>query len=664
GELGDEGFRGGAGRDQNIRDAQQRMWFLNRFDSATGVNNIPLAVRLTGDLDIDALRQAVADVVDRHEVLRTVYPETAEGQGVQVVLPAGQMPISLHPITVGEDEIRDRISALVLAGFDVTAEVPVRAELLRVAGSMDGSHPDTHVLVFVVHHISGDGWSVRPLARDVMIAYAARSRGEAPGWAPLPVQYADFALWQRETLGSEADSASMIAQQVAYWSQNLAGLPDQLDLPADRARPAVASNRGGVHEFSIDPALSAGLNALAREHGASLFMVVHAAFAALLARLSGSDDIAIGTAVAGRGEAVLDDAIGMFVNTLVLRSAVDPAQPFTELLAQTRENDLAAFGHADLPFERLVEILNPARSQARHPLFQVMLSFQNTGEASFELPGLEVAGVPLDVVTAKFDLHLNLADRHRADGSADGMTAEFAYATDMFDADTIAALAQRLVRMLTAVVAKPTRAIGEVDLLAPAEYRQVVTDWNATEHPVDRAATLVSMFEAQAVTSPNATAVTFEGTSLSYREFTAQVNRLARHLIAQGVGPDTMVALGMRRSLDLVIGMYAVSVAGGAYVPLDPDHPAERTHYVLETAAPVCVLTTVRDEFDAGSTTALNIERLDLSGYSDAPVTDAERIAPLRPENTAYVIFTSGSTGRPKGVAVSHGAIVNRLVWM
>ncbi|MFD6449837.1 non-ribosomal peptide synthase/polyketide synthase, partial [Nocardia sp. NPDC060220] len=644
--------------------AQQRMWFLNRFDSATGVNNIPLAVRLTGDLDIDALRQAVADVVDRHEVLRTVYPETADGQGVQVVLPAGQMPISLHPITVGEDEIRDRISELVLAGFDVTAEVPVRAELLRIAGSMDGSHPDTHVLVFVVHHISGDGWSVRPLARDVMIAYAARSRGEAPGWTPLPVQYADFALWQRETLGSEADSASMIAQQVAYWSQNLAGLPDQLDLPADRARPAVASNRGGVHEFSIDPALSAGLNALAREHGASLFMVVHAAFAALLARLSGSDDIAIGTAVAGRGEAVLDDAIGMFVNTLVLRSAVDPAQPFTELLAQTRENDLAAFGHADLPFERLVEILNPARSQARHPLFQVMLSFQNTGEASFELPGLEVAGVPLDVVTAKFDLHLNLADRHRADGSADGMTAEFAYATDMFDADTIAVLAQRLVRMLTAVVAKPARAIGEVELLAPAEYRQVVTDWNATEHPVDQAATLVSMFEAQAATSPRATAVTFEGTSLSYREFTAQVNRLARHLIAQGVGPDTMVALGMRRSLDLVIGMYAVSVAGGAYVPLDPDHPAERTHYVLETAAPVCVLTTVRDEFDAGSTTALNIEGLDLSGYSDAPVTDAERIAPLRPANTAYVIFTSGSTGRPKGVAVSHGAIVNRLVWM
>uniref|UniRef100_UPI00245451CC non-ribosomal peptide synthetase n=1 Tax=Nocardia neocaledoniensis TaxID=236511 RepID=UPI00245451CC len=644
--------------------AQQRMWFLNRFDSTTAVNNIPLAVRLTGDLDVEALRQAVADVVERHEVLRTVYPETADGQGVQVVLPASQAPISLTPITVDESELHARISAEVLTAFDVTAEVPVHAALFRIAGSMDGSQPDTHVLVFVVHHISGDGWSVRPLARDVMIAYAARSRGEAPGWAPLPVQYADFALWQRETLGAEDDSSSMIAQQVAYWSAHLAGLPDQLDLPTDRPRPAVASNRGGVHEFSIDPALTASLNALAREHGASLFMVVHAAFAALLGRLSGTDDIAIGTAVAGRGEAVLDDAIGMFVNTLVLRSAIDPAQPFTDLLAQTRENDLAAFGHADLPFERLVEILNPARSQARHPLVQVMLSFQNTGEASFELPGLEVAGVPLDVVTAKFDLHLNLTDRYRADGSADGMAAEFAYATDMFDADTVAALAQRLVRMLTAVVAAPAKAIGEVDLLDQAERRRVLTDWNATAHPVDETATLVSMFEAQAATSPDAIALSFEGTSLSYAEFTARVNRLARHLIAQGVGPDTMVALGMRRSLELVIGMYAVSVAGGAYVPLDPDHPAERTHYVLETAAPVCVLTTAADEFDAGTTTALHIESLDLSGYAATPVTDAERIAPLRPSNTAYVIFTSGSTGRPKGVAVSHGAIVNRLVWM
>ncbi|WP_147143520.1 non-ribosomal peptide synthase/polyketide synthase, partial [Nocardia ninae] len=644
--------------------AQQRMWFLNRFDNQTAVNNIPLAVRLTGSLDTEALRQAVADVVDRHEVLRTVYPETADGQGVQVVLPAGQETIELTPIEVSETEIQERVSELVLTGFDVTTEVPVRAQLFRVAGSMDGSQPDTHVLVFVVHHISGDGWSVRPLARDVMIAYAARSRGEAPAWPPLPVQYADFALWQRETLGSEDDPASLIAQQVAYWSDSLAGLPDQLDLPADRSRPAVASNRGGVYEFSLDAQLVRELNALARAHGASLFMVVHAAFAALLARLSGSDDIAIGTAVAGRGEAVLDDAIGMFVNTLVLRSAVDPADSFAELVARTKDRDLAAFGHADLPFERLVEILNPARSQARHPLFQVMLSFQNTGEASFELPGLEVAGVPLDVVTAKFDLHLSLSDRFDGEGAADGMTAEFAYATDMFDAGTIAGVADRLVRLLTAVVADPSVAIGDVELLDSAEHAQVVARWNDTAHAVDDTATLVSMFEAQVARTPDAAALTFEGTTLSYAEFAAQVNRLARHLISLGVGPDSMVALGMRRSIELVVGMYAVSVAGGAYVPLDPDHPAERTHYVLDTAQPVCVLTTARDEFDAGQTPAVHIDSLELSDYADAPVTDADRRAPLRPSNTAYVIFTSGSTGRPKGVAVSHGAIVNRLVWM
>ncbi|WP_280443546.1 non-ribosomal peptide synthase/polyketide synthase, partial [Nocardia brasiliensis] len=644
--------------------AQQRMWFLNRFDTDSAVNNIPLAVRLTGTLDTDALRQAVADVVDRHEVLRTVYPETADGQGVQVVLPAGQDAVDLTPIEVSETEIQDRVAELVLTGFDVTTEVPVRAALFRVAGSMDGSQPDTHVLVFVVHHISGDGWSVRPLARDVMVAYVARSRGEAPSWAPLPVQYADYALWQRETLGSEDDPTSLIAQQVAYWSAGLAGLPDQLDLPADRSRPAVASNRGGVYEFSLDARLQHELNALARAHGASLFMVVHAAFAALLARLSGSDDIAIGTVVAGRGEAVLDDAIGMFVNTLVLRSAVDPAEPFANLVARTKEGDLAAFGHADLPFERLVEILNPARSQARHPLFQVMLSFQNTGEASFELPGLEVAGVPLDVVTAKFDLHLSLTDRIDAEGAADGMIGEFAYATDMFDEATIASVADRLVRLLTAVVADPAVPIGDIELLDSAEHAQVVARWNDTTHPVDETATLVSMFEAQVARTPDAAALTFEGTSLSYGEFAARVNRLARHLISLGVGPDSLVALGMRRSIDLVVGMYAVSVAGGAYVPLDPDHPADRTRYVLDTAQPVCVLTTARDGFDAGTTRTIELDQVTLTDYSDAPVTDADRVAPLRPSNTAYVIFTSGSTGRPKGVAVNHAAIVNRLVWM
>ncbi|WP_153349208.1 non-ribosomal peptide synthetase, partial [Nocardia aurantia] len=657
--------------------AQQRMWFLNRFDAGSGATststasaayNLPLAVRLRGDLDVDALRQAVADVIDRHEVLRTVYPETADGQGVQVVLPAGTEYPALQPITVTEAELPDRIGELVLGGFDVTAEVPVRVGLFRA----DGPVPE-HVLVVVVHHISGDGWSMRPLARDVMIAYAARSHGEAPGWAPLPVQYADYALWQRETLGSEDDEQSLIAGQVAYWSRSLAGLPDQLDLPADRPRPAVASNRGGVHQFSVDAELVRAAHGVARAHGASLFMVVHAAFAALLARLTGADDIAVGTAVAGRGEAVLDDAIGMFVNTLVLRTEVPAADTFEALLARTKDTDLAAFGQADLPFERLVEILNPARSQARHPLFQVMLSFQNTGEASFELPGLEVAAVPLDVVTAKFDLHLNLTERFAPDGAVLGMDAEFAYATDMFDARTVAAFAHRLVRVLAAVAADPAVVVGDIDLLDADERRLVLANWNATAYDVDRlvlgkaagtrALTLPSMFATQVARTPDAIALTFAGTSLSYEEFAGRVNRLARHLISLGVGPDVPVALGMRRSIELVLGMYAVSVAGGVYVPLDPDHPAERTQYVLETAEPICVLTTTADA-DTVPAGAVRIDELDLSGYSDEPVSDADRLAPLRDSNAAYMIFTSGSTGRPKGVVITHRAIVNRLVWM
>ncbi|WP_460727184.1 amino acid adenylation domain-containing protein, partial [Nocardia heshunensis] len=668
--------------------AQQRMWFLNRFDTASAVNNIPLAVRLTGDLDVDALLAAVEDVLERHEVLRTVYPENAEGRGVQVILPADQVRLDsaanagihgggtgLFAVSVNEADLRERIAELVLTGFDVTAAAPVRAGLFRVA---DAETP-THVLVFVVHHISGDGWSVRPLARDVMVAYAARANGEAPQWAPLPVQYADFALWQRETLGHEDDAESLISQQVSYWSSELAGLPDQIDLPSDRPRPAVASNAGGVYEFSIDADLLAGLNGLAREHGASLFMVVHAAFAALLARLSNGDDIAIGTAVAGRGEQEIDDAIGMFVNTLVLRTAVDSGARFSDLLARTKDTDLAAFGHADLPFERLVEILNPARSQARHPLIQVMLSFQNTGATTFALPGLEVAGVPLDVVTAKFDLHLNLTER--ADG--DGMTAEFAYATDMFDAGTIAGFGHRLVRLLSAVVAQPAALVGDIELLDDTERRQVLRSWNSTEYDVKRVAlggkklaaevTLASMFANQAKQTPKLTALVFEGETLTYGEFASQANRLARHLIAEGVGPDSYVALGMRRSFELLVGMYAVTLAGGAYVPLDPDHPAERNQYVLDTAQPVCVLTTSRDNFElhqprhpgallgrdphdealdsgqkhAGMTgSVLRIDELDLSVYSDAPVTDTDRVAPLRGDNTAYVIFTSGSTGR------------------
>ncbi|TQC38322.1 non-ribosomal peptide synthetase, partial [Rhodococcus sp. WS4] len=368
--------------------AQSRMWFLNRFEPDSAVNNIPVAIRLSGSLDVAALQAAVADVVARHESLRTVYPEI-DGVGFQVAVPVADAVPDLTPVRVAEGEVFDRVVGLVSAGFDVTAGVPVRAALFEVS-------PAEHVLVFVVHHIAADGFSMGPLTRDVMSAYLARTQGQAPGWVPLEVQYADYSLWQREVLGSEDDPESLISQQESYWVSVLAGLPDQLDLPADRPRPAAMSNHGASYSFSVDARVHARLSALARDSNSSVFMVVHAALAVLLARLSGTDDIAVGTPIAGRGEQALDDVIGMFVNTLVLRTRVVPGGSFADLLAGVRESDLGAFGHADVPFERLVEVLNPERSTSRHPLFQVALAFENLGRSSFELPGLTVGAVEFD----------------------------------------------------------------------------------------------------------------------------------------------------------------------------------------------------------------------------------------------------------------------------
>ncbi|WTL34040.1 amino acid adenylation domain-containing protein [Nocardia sp. NBC_01503] len=642
--------------------AQQRMWFLNRFDTAAGTYNLPTALRITGPLDVPALRAAVRDLVERHEVLRTVYPER-DGVGHQVILAADDpeaMP-SMPMVDVREDGITAAVAEAAIAGFDVTAAPPLRVRLLRLG-------TDDHVLVCVVHHIAGDGFSAGPLTRDLMTAYLSRIQGREPEWTPLEVQYADYALWQREILGDETDSGSLLARQLHYWQRTLAGLPDQLELPGDRPRPAVASGRGATLAFEIDPIVHAALHRVASEHNATLFMVVHAAFAALLARLSGTGDIAVGAPIAGRGEAALDDLIGMFVNTLVLRAQVDPAASFGELLNAVREGDIAAFGHADVPFERLVEVLDPARSQARHPLFQTMLTFQNVGNSELSLPGVSVSAVELDVPLAKFDLQLTVSEHVDADNAAQGMTALFTYATDLFDTATVQGFADRFRRILVAVTADPTRAVGDIDVLALDERRKVLTEWNETAIDLP-AGQLFSLFEAQAARNPEAVALSFEGTELTYAELASRVHRLARLLTAAGVGPESLVALGIRRSVDLVVAIYAVLEAGGGYVPLDLDQPADRIEHVLETAQPVCVLTTRRDGFtpapgDVPTGRVLTIDALDLSGYSDEPIRHDERHAPLYSAHPAYVIFTSGSTGRPKGVAVSHAAAINQIRWI
>ncbi|WP_444543873.1 amino acid adenylation domain-containing protein [Nocardia veterana] len=635
--------------------AQQRMWFLNQFDPESAANNIPFAIRLTGALDVAALQAAVADVIERHETLRTVYP-AIDGTGYQVILPAAQAVPDLTPQPVPEAELEGWLAAELLAGFDVAAQVPLRIAVAQVG-------PTEHVVAVVVHHIAADGASIAPFMRDLVAAFLARRNGSRPRWAPLAVQYADYALWQRAVLGDENDPDSIAAGQIEYWRKTLAGSAERLDLPFDRPRPQIASGVGAQYRFELDANTHAALEELAQRTGTSLFMVVHAAFAVLLARASATDDIVVGTPVAGRGEAELDALVGMFVNTLALRTTVDSAATFEQLLAAVKQTDLGAFSHAELPFERLVEVLDPVRSQAHHPLFQVALFFQNMETPRLQLPGLTVDAVEFDGAIAKFDLQLTVVPRQEADTPA-GLSAMFTYAVELFDEATVAGFADRLVRILHAVVTDPGRAVGEIDLLDPAELEQILRVWNDTGHPVEPEL-LLDGYRRAVQRNPDAVAVRFEGAELTYAEFDAQVNQLARLLIARGVGPEALVGLAIRRSLDLVVGMYAIITAGGAYVPLDPDHPVERITHILETAQPVCVVTTRADAVPVPAhIPLLRLDTMDLGGFDPAPVRPEELAAPLRPEHPAYVIFTSGSTGRPKGVAVSHRAIHNQIEWM
>ena len=646
--------------------AQQRMWFLNRFDERSAAYNLPAAIRLTGNLDVAALRLAVNDVVARHEVLRTVYPEV-EGTGVQVITSIDHARIDLDVDEIDEADLVSAVGAIATAPFDVTTDTPLRAKLFRVNGER-GAGADEYILVFVVHHISADGSSLGPLTRDVMVAYESRRRGEDPAWQPLEVQYADYTLWQRAVLGSETDAASVISAQIDFWRGALAGVPDQLDLPTDHPRPAIQTLSGRSVEWSIDADLHARLVAAAQARGATLFMVIHSAFAALLARLSGSDDIAIGTPIAGRGNAALDDLIGMFVNTLVLRTRVDAAEPYAALLARTREADLSAFANADVPFERLVEVLAPERSTARHPIFQVGLSFQNLTATRLELPDLTVSAVEADLGTSQFDLHLIVGDTYAPDGSARGVSGVMTYATDLFDEATVRTMLERLTRVLEAVVADPTVPVGDIDILDADERRALETS-NDTGHDLgaDATATLAGLFERTVAAHPAQPALITDDTRIDTITFAKRVRRLARLLIDRGVGPDVPVAVAIERGIDLVTAMYAIVLAGGAYVPIEPSQPTDRVRAIVDGAQPQLLLVA------AGGDTAervgyptdrvIAVDTVALDDWSDAPVTDADRIAPLDAQHLAYVIFTSGSTGVPKGVALPHAAVVNQMLW-
>ncbi|MBY8848172.1 AMP-binding protein, partial [Saccharothrix sp. MB29] len=545
--------------------AQEPLWFMH--SQQPGVEyNLGKALRLTGPLDRAALTSALTGLVSRHEVLRTTFPEV-DGEPRQAVLdPAAATALlsaATRRVDTTEDALPAELADAVRHRFALAHDLPVAVRLYRLAA-------DHHVLLLLLHHVAADGWSLAPLLRDLGTAYRARHAGGAPDFAPLPVQYADYTLWQHDVLGSADDEGSPLRAQLDHWRAHLAGLPDVLDLPTDRTRSSRSGSAGGSVPLTLDADVHARVARLAAEHGASPFMVLHAALAATLTRLGAGTDIPVGTPVAGRRDESLDELVGFFVNTLVLRTDTSGEPTFAELLDRVRDGDLAAFANQDVPFDRLVDELAPQRSLARHPLFQVALVLQNNADPDLDLPGVTPEVVDLPAGPAKFDLSFTLAERHGADGAPAGLLGELEYSRDLFQEDTAHRLADRFARVLDQVTATPGVRVGELDLLAPHEREQLA---RGTAGPVGPPAdaTVLPAFERFARTAGDRRALVAGDVRLTAAEVERRANRLAHALLRRGTAVGDVVAVVLPRSTDAVVALLAVLKAGAAYLPLDTD---------------------------------------------------------------------------------------------
>nr|WP_082534630.1 non-ribosomal peptide synthetase [Nonomuraea pusilla] len=627
--------------------AQTRLWFLNRLEGMSAAYNMPTTLRLTGDLDPDALAEAIGDLVRRHEVLRTTFPETA-GVPRQEVAAEPSFPFEVTEIS--EERLAEAVGAASAIGFDLTSEPPIRVHLFVLA-------PDVHVLLVVVHHIAGDAWSMAPLARDVATAYDARRAGRPVVWQSEPVQYADYALWQRDLLGDADDPGSPMARQLDHWKSALAGLPEEIELPMDRPRSAVASYLGDSVTFTLPAPLHADLLALARRSQVTLFMVLQAGFATLLTRLGAGTDLPIGTPVAGRTDDALEGAVGFFVNTLVLRTDTSGDPSFADLLARVREADLSAFANQDLPFDRLVEELQPSRSLARHPLFQVMIIQQNAGGAELDIPGLTIDVETGAFNVANFDLSVEFVERRNAAGEPDGIQATLEFSVDLLDRGTAERWSAWLVRLLAAVAADPGRPIGDHELLGEHERAQLLLHWNRTDGPIpdERVHRLI---EARARLTPDAIAVEHGTERLTYHRLNALANRLARRLRETGAGPESLIGICAPPSPGFVAAFLAVLKAGAAALPLDPAQPQGRLAAITGAAGAEVVLTVTEH---AGRFPGRHLLLLD-GDWPDGP--DGDLDVPVHPLNLAAVFHTSGSTGEPKGAMFVHEALTNYTLAM
>ncbi|NHZ84128.1 AMP-binding protein, partial [Massilia sp. CCM 8695] len=603
--------------------AQQRLWFLHQLEPHSAAYNMPAAIRLDGDLDVAALKQSFEAIVARHETLRTTFREEG-GEAVQVIAARGDIPMALVDLS-GVPAAQRETEAMRLAQdeaatpFDLLAGPLLRLTLLKL-------DPARHILLASMHHIVSDGWSMSILTRELSACYAAALQGATAALLPLSVQYGDFASWQRMQLAGDG-----MAAQLDYWRTQLGSEHPVLELPADRARPSVQSGRGARHRFTLDAGLVEPLRALCHEQGASTFMALLAVFQILLARLSGQSDIRVGTPIANRQRVELEGLIGFFVNTQVLRAAYDGKLTFAHMLGRVKEAALGAQTHQDLPFEQLVEAVQPERSLSHAPLFQVMFNLiQSDAAALPDLAGLEVRPLIRNDSVTQFDLTLDIVARDSV------FDASFTYSTDLFDAATIARFADYYRNLLAAVLASRQTRIGQLPMLGAAEFQRVTREWSVEAERHAATAPVHQLFEAQAAATPDAIALVFDETAFSYAELNARANRVAHHLIGAGAGADARVGIRMQRAPAMVIAILATLKAGAAYVPLDPNYPQERLAYMADDAGVALLLETLPD---CGGQPSHN------------PGVTVHR------QQLAYVMYTSGSTGKPKGVGITHDAL-------
>jgi amino acid adenylation domain-containing protein len=627
--------------------AQQRLWFLEELTPGSAVYHIPSVLRVSGRLDLPVLRRVLDAIVQRHEALRTTFA-LVDGSPMQITQANASAPLKMIdlrqiPAAEREPEMQRVFTEESRRPFDLS-----RAPMLRAAVAQLGEQE--YGLLFVMHHIAADGWSMGRFMRELVTLYDAFADGQPSPLPALPIQYADFALWQRQWLAGET-----LEKQLAFWKRQLEGIAP-LELPLDHPRPSVQTYRAGSAALEIPPRLLEALKALSRDEAATLFMTLLAAFQVLLHRYTGQDDISVGSPIAGRTRIETEALIGFFVNSLVLRADLSGQPSFRQLLSRVREMALGAYAYQDLPFEKLVEELRPERDTSRTPLFQVLFVLQNTPKEVLQLPGLTITPLKIGFATAKWDLQLTLSE------TASGLKASMLYNADLFEAATIARMLGHYHNLLEAVVADPQRQINSLPLLPAAESQQLLHDWNATQTDYPQDQCIAQLVEAQVLRTHEAVAAIYDREELTYQELNRRANQLAHYLRAKGVGPEDRVGLCVERSLDMVVAMLAILKADGAYVPLDPSFPKERLAVMLGDAQPVMLLTQkgLVERLPANTPPILC---LDAESNLWTTLPQENPVPRATPANLAYVLYTSGSTGTPKGVAMSHRSLVNLLTW-